>query len=273
MRRAVLLGGRAGAIFSAMRWPVACLLLALAAVPETGAAQDTTAFAGRVLKGWVRSAVNRDALAGAEVVLMDFGRLARTGPTGGFTLVVPSTPYRLQVRRIGYQSKAFRFRTQRDTVEVEFLLMPSAVTLESLTVTAKPEVVSARLQDFERRRRVSATGQFMGPDELAVHRDQRLGDALRHLRGIRIVPYGGYGQSAVSMRGSSGMDPSNLNCHLAVWVDGVLMSTPGRAFDLDSYLVERIAGVEVYNGPAETPMEFDVAGNACGAVVLWTKER
>jgi hypothetical protein len=227
----------------------------------------------RVLKGRVLSGATRQPLVGAEVVLMDLGRLVQTGPTGAFAIEVPAAPYRLQVRRIGYLAKAFRFRTRADTMEVEFLLMPSAVTLDSLTVTGKPTFVSARLQGFERRRLVSATGQFLGPDELAAHRDQRMGDALRHVRGIRIAPLGGFGQSAVSMRGNAGFDPNNTTCHMAVWLDGQLISTPGRPFDLDTYLVERMAAVEIYLGPAETPMEFDAPGNGCGAIVMWTRER
>lgn len=227
----------------------------------------------RVLKGRVLSDANRAPLAGAEVVLMDYARLARTGPSGAFTLNVPDGAFRLQVRRIGYLSKAFRFRTRADTMEIEFALTPSAVVLDSLTVAGKTERISARLADFDRRRKVSATGQFLGTEELALHRDQSVADALRNLRGLRIVPSGN-GQSAISIRGNAGTDPNALNCFMSVWVDGIMMSTPGRPFDLGELRVDRLGGVEVYTGPSELPIEFQSpAAGGCGAILVWTRER
>lgn len=254
------------------------LLLAVAAlalVPLVASAQplpEPPQFP-RVLKGRVLSDANRAPLGGAEIVLMDYSRLARTGPSGAFTLNVPDGSFRLQIRRIGYVSRAFRFRTRADTMEVEFALTPSAVTLDSVTVTGKTERISARLAEFDRRRQVSATGQFLGTEELALHRDQSVADALRNLRGLRIVPSGN-GQSAISIRGNAGTNPGALNCYLAVWVDGIMMSTPGRPFDLGELRVDRLGGVEVYTGPSELPIEFQSpAAGSCGAVLIWTRER
>ena len=225
----------------------------------------------RILKGRVVAEGTRRPLAGAEVVLMDLGRLARTGLTGGFELSVPPPPYRIQVRRIGYLSRAYRIKNEADTLEIEFLLQPSAVQLDSLSVIGKSEPISARLADFERRRRMSATGQFLGIDELTKHGDYRLGDALRRIRGVRVLPFGAGGQTVVSMRGTSGF--SGDNCYLAVWLDGILVSSPGRPYDLEIQRIDRLAGVEIYTGPSDTPIEFDGSGNSCGSLVLWTKER
>ena len=230
-----------------------------------------TGQAPRILKGRVVTEGTRQPLAGAEVVLMDLGRLARTGPAGGFELSVPPPPYRIQVRRIGYLSRAYRIKTEADTLELEFLLQPSAVQLDSLSVIGRIEPISARLADFERRRRLSATGQFLGIDELTKNGDYRLGDALRRLRGVRVIPFGAGGQTAVAMRGSGGLLGSS--CYLAVWLDGVLVSSPGRPYDLEIQRIERLAGVELYTGPADTPIEFDGSGNSCGSLVLWTRER
>ena len=247
---------------------------ALVAIGLFGLVVSPTALmaqAPRILKGRVVSEGTRRPLAGAEVVLMDLGRLARTGLNGVFELTVPPPPYRVQVRRIGYLSRAYRIKNEADTLEIEFLLQPSAVQLDSLSVIGKTEPMSARLADFERRRRVSATGQFLGLDELTKHGDYRLGDALRRLRGVRVLPVGAGGQAAVSMRGSSGM--SGDNCYLAVWLDGIMVSSPGRPYDLEMQHIDRLAAVEVYTGPADTPIEFDGSGNSCGSLVLWTKER
>ena len=234
---------------------------------------QTPAPATRVLKGRVLSEANRAPLVGAEIVLMDFARLTRTGLSGTFILDIPDGPFRLQIRRIGYLSRAFRFRTRSDTMEVEFTLTPSAVVLDSITVAGQANTMSPRLAEFDRRRRISATGQFLGPADLARHQDERLADMLRTLRGLRVVPVGNT-LAAVSMRGNSGMNSSNLNCYLAVWVDGILVSSPGRPYDLELHRIDRTAAIEVYTGPSELPIEFEGPGSGgCGAIVIWTRNR
>ncbi len=236
-----------------------------------GSVANATGQVPRVLKGRVLVDGTRRPLAGAEIVLMDLGSLARTDPAGVFQLTVPPPPYRIQVRRIGFLSRAYRIKNTADTLEVEFVLQPSAVQLESLSVIGKTEPISARLADFERRRRISATGQFLGLEELTKHGDYRLGDALRRLRGVRVIPSGSTGQTVVSMRGASGF--SGDNCYLSVWLDGIQVSAPGRPYDLEIQRIDRLAAVEVYTGPADTPIEFESTGNSCGSLVLWTKER
>lgn len=249
------------------RWSLAGLgLLVLAA-----GSPDLTAQAPRILRGRVVAEGTRQPLAGAEVVLMDLGRLSRTGLSGSFELQVPPPPYRIQVRRIGYHARAYRIKNTADTLEVEFFLAPAAVQLDSISVLGKAASVSARLVDFERRRQVSATGQFLTLDDLTRYGDNRLGDALRRVRGIRVVPFGTGGQTVVSMRGVSGF--SGESCYLAVWLDGILVTSPGRPYDLEVQRIARLAAVEVYSGPAQVPIEFDAPGNSCGVLVLWTKDR
>ena len=106
---------------------------------------DLAAQIPRVLKGRVLVDGTRRPLGGAEVVLMDLGSLARTDAAGLFLLAVPPPPYRIQVRRIGYLSRAYRIKNEADTLEVEFVLQPAAVQLESLSVIGKSEPISARL--------------------------------------------------------------------------------------------------------------------------------
>ncbi len=246
-------------------------LAGLALLGLLAGSPDLAAQAPRILRGRVVSEGTRQPLVGAEVVLMDLGRLARTGLSGAFELQVPPPPYRIQVRRIGFHARAYRIKNEADTLEVEFFLAPSAVQLDSISVLGKPATVSGRLADFERRRQISATGQFLTLDDLTRYGDNRLGDALRRVRGVRVVPYGSGGQTVVSMRGSSGL--SGADCYLAVWLDGVLVTSPGRPYDLEVQRIGRLAAVEVYSGPAEVPIEFDSPGNGCGVLVLWTKDR
>ncbi len=227
--------------------------------------------AQRLLKGRVISEATRLPLSQADISILEVaGATARTGNDGAFQIEVPTGAYRVQIRRIGYEAKAFRIRTRSDTLEVEFSLKPLPVTLDSVSVTGKgPSALSPRLADFERRRKISAGGQFLGPDELAAQADRRLGDALRHLRGLRITPLGSFGQTVSSMRGGFG----GGTCYLPVWLDGILVSTPGRPYDLERHRVDDLMGIEVYTGLADTPVEFGVVGTTCGALVLWTRDR
>jgi hypothetical protein len=86
-----------------------------------------------------------------------------------------------------------------------------------------------------------------------------------------VVAFGTGGQTVVSMRGARRF--SGENCYLAVWLDGVLVISPGRPYDLEIERIGRLAAVEVYSGPAEVPIEFDAPGNNCGVLGLWTKDR
>jgi hypothetical protein len=40
---------------------------------------------------------------------------------------------------------------------------------------------------------------------------------------------------------------------------------------LDTYSPDQVAGIEVYNSPAEIPSMFNMTGSACGVIVVWTK--
>ena len=42
-------------------------------------------------------------------------------------------------------------------------------------------------------------------------------------------------------------------------------------FDIDQWVSpEDVAGMEVYTGPAQVPVEFSTVGSECGVVVIWT---
>lgn len=226
----------------------------------------------RLLKGKVVSEVGRQVLPGADISILD-GPLttARTGMDGAFQVPVPPGAFRVQIRRIGYDARVYRFRLRSDTIEVEFALKPLAVTLESLTVSAAAPRITGRLEDFERRRKVSAGGQFLGPEELIKQQDRSLADGLRHLRGLRIVPVGGFAQAAVTSRESGSMTGGG-SCYLPVWLDGIQVSTPGRPYDLSRHRVDEMAGIEVYVSSAATPIEFTPPGSTCGAIVMWTRD-
>jgi hypothetical protein len=54
-----------------------------------------------------------------------------------------------------------------------------------------------------------------------------------------------------------------------IWVDG--QKAPG--LEIDDIPLRDVEGIEVYNGPATTPMQF-TAGHSmtqCGTIVIWSR--
>ena len=66
----------------------------------------------------------------------------------------------------------------------------------------------------------------------------------------------------------------NNQCYAAVFLDGTPVFTGRRGellFDVNSIPTSQISGIEYYGGSGTVPAEFNVGGNTCGALVIWTK--
>ena len=60
-------------------------------------------------------------------------------------------------------------------------------------------------------------------------------------------------------------------CPMQVYIDAVAMPTP---FSLDLLPPpNNLAGIEMYTGPATTPLQFGGADRRCGVILVWTKDR
>ena len=170
--------------------------------------------------------------------------------------------------------------------------------LEPVTVTERPEVISARLAGFERRRLLKqGSASFFLGEEIRKRGTMRLTDALRRARGVVIVdsetgdklvassrtqlPSGGGflvrsvakskgGSSPNSGGGSStaGLAP----CVMPIAVDGHLKE---KSFAIDEVPVTDVHGIEVYPGAASIPAEFGSMkpDGWCGLVMIWTRAR
>ena len=88
-------------------------------------------------------------------------------------------------------------------------------------------------------------------------------------------------RGAQSLAGTLVLDQSdvrrgapNNQCYAAVFLDGVPVFTGRRGqllFDINTIPTAQIAGIEYYGGAGSLPPEFNVGGNTCGALVIWTK--
>lgn len=232
-------------------------LLVLAGVPVSLAAQGV--LTGRT----ILSDSTRQPLPGVELVLEHPATTVATDSEGRFS--VGNIPWGIQtivVRKIGYRPARLRLTmAANDTVDVEIPMAAAAVQLEPIEVTAS--TVRPGMEDFARRRLVGL-GKFFDAKDLRRAEGRRLSDLLAGVRGVRVVTRG---LRAIVVSRRSG-------CPMAVWLDGVQLSGPGRRVtqDINEFPISSLEGVEVFSGIGETPAELSgQGGGSCGTVSLWTR--
>lgn len=265
-----------------MRLPPAVLVAAmLASLPSRAAAQ--------AVRGIVVDDSNLSPVAGAMVRLVVDGELGNgreTDDEGRFFLAVDRDgEYQLEVARLGYattRSQPFTI-VQGDTLDVEFRVLPDAVLLAPITVTAR----SNRGRDlFERRREEWGRGIFLGPDEIAALAPDHPAKVLKGLENVDVR--WGWGLSSSGMPGPipSVRTVQGRGCVLYM-VDYVPVRESlfgggdWAGYQLGSLGGEDIVAVEVYRSVLEVPKELQrytyrlsPSGGLglvhCGLVVFWT---
>ncbi len=147
-----------------------------------------------------------------------------------------------------------------------------AVGLDRTPIELEGIVVSEERMErtLDRRgfyqRKARGMGRFMTKAELEERNKILLSEALRGVSGVQVISYEG-AQVAVSRR-------RGRTCPLKVFLDGLAMggfdSSSPQAFDLDSIPLEGTAGIEVYVGTSEIPIQYSQF-NQCGVVLVWTE--
>lgn len=193
-----------------------------------------------------------------------------TGPNGRFRVrdLNPGA-YFLIVRRIGFEASSLRLElSPGDTVRPALVLQRAATTLD--TVAIRAQRLTPAMQEFEARRKLGF-GQFMTQEEIDKRHVEGLQDLLATFNGVKMLP----GSWPMSRR----MDAIRT-CPYEVYVDGVKLPAPSSAprdggiFSIDNIAVPReLAGIEVYNGAAEIPLQYKATsgGGFCGVILLWTR--
>ena len=235
----------------------------VAAAGDTGAVQ---APRGRArVSGTV---VNRAGapVANARVGLMGSSAATMTKANGEFVLdSLPAGTQALVVRQLGYSPTevpvALSARTPtRVTVKLG-VLVPQLTPVE---VTSRREEGLQKV-GFLDRKRTSAGGHFITPEEMERRKPIKFSDVLRTMPGLSVSESNGQAM-ITSTRSAQG------NGCVTVYVDGAPWQQiePG---DLDTFVQpNEVAAVEVYNG-ASIPAQFTTPGQSCAAVVVWTKTR
>ena len=171
---------------------------------------------------------------------------------------LPAGRIEVDLRAIGYLGRRDYIGIQNGaTKEQRFGLAFTGDAMPELVVSARREKLMGRYQDYHRRE-AAGNGVFIGWSEIAQKGYSRLGDALRNVRGVRVQ---------CRTQDCTIMMARSTQCSPTIWMDGTENSLFGANMPIGD-----IYGIEVYRGAGEIPAEY--AGNsACGAVVLWSKNR
>jgi hypothetical protein len=215
----------------------------------------------------------------ANVELLGLGR-AQSDAAGlfRFSAVPGGGPILLHVTRIGFQPllKVIRL-PDADSVDIDVTLRPSITRLAPVLVREDSTITSlADPTGFERRRRSSIGGHFITDADIERSRSLNTSQILRTVPGVRVNTRG----EVVVERGAITVE--GPPCHTAiVFVDGVAIPTEKKAFtnqydddtgfSVDQIPIQFIRGIEVYAGPAATPVELRSSRTVCGTVAIWTR--
>jgi len=254
------------------------LLLLLLLLPADGLHPQTVE--GRVLESGSERPIPL-----AQVFLLDtaFAVVDRTfsDHDGAFRLQ-SSEPGSFFVRAgaMGYRTKVDGVVELADggVIPVAFFLIPEPVPVEGVEV----EVERRRSEEFLQiqgfyERREEGFGQFITPDEI---RERQVRDFQRLFQKTPIEVAGGLSGTVLRIRGRCPRDllPS-------VYVNGALVdlrwdkpasswADPEVRGGLEEVVwVADILAVEIYAGPATTPLQWSGSdpNRTCGTVVIWTK--
>ena len=194
--------------------------------------------------------------------------------------VAPERPAVLQLRRIGYASRALEIAAGSNQASLRVTLSASALQLDTAKIVG--DARSQMLAGFEHRRSLGAgSATFITREQIDKQMALRTIDVVRRAVGTRVIDSSGVllvassrgaktiiAGSAIGKNAKSGDDLAP--CVMRVAVDGMIREW---GYSLDEIDPKELHGVEVYPGPATIPAEFSgMRKDAyCGLVMIWTR--
>lgn len=215
--------------------------------------------------GVVRDSAGKP-LDNADIGIVELKLLARSADNGRFMLrgLIPGT-YDVSVRRLGYAPQAFRVVVVAGErpPEVAVTLEAQAAVLDAIAVNQVERRRRAWIEDFHRRR-VQGIGTYVTRGDIRARSATKPSDLFRNSPGVRIVRDKGLRVNVTATQINA-----NLDCPPLLWIDG----QKAHGLELDDIPMHDIEGIELYNGPATTPMQFSGTAGArsCGTIVIWTR--
>ena len=222
-------------------------------------------------------------LAGAEITIPALNLAARADSLGKFLFKsIPKGAFRVIIRRVGYNAIAINARfSGRDTLAADFALIPSAVSLDTVSVVGEARQ-HGKFLEFEDRR-THGGGAFLTRSDLDKQNDRQLGEIVARLPGLRVNRYGAESAVASSRwsggtgRGGDAMDRRKgapRGCYSQIYIDNVRVfsSDAGEAlFNINSIPPSTIQGIEYYASREETPIQYASHRAECGTMLIWTR--
>ncbi|MES2178943.1 MAG: carboxypeptidase regulatory-like domain-containing protein [Gemmatimonadota bacterium] len=229
---------------------------------------------GATLAGFVRadSSATRP-VADAEVTLTDIGKTVTTDAKGAYRMIgIPPGEHTLSVRRIGYMPADARVTFVANARLTRNIELTRVALLDSMRVVAQ----SRAMRTFEEHRR-TGLGTFLTREDLAKKEGQTMAAVMTQIPGVALRREGSHAFIAPNRKGPA-LDENRGVCYSAVYVDNVLVYSPGRLyetkedrFDINTISPDKIEAIEMYMSPASTPNMYAGLNRSCGVVVIWTR--
>ncbi len=225
----------------------------------------------QTIHGTVTEAGSGQPVGSVAVALVDAAGAvvarAASDDSGRFALGArePGT-YRVRFAAPGYRPAESRLMVLGgdQTAQVSAVLEPlAALALDTVVVEGRR--VPRYLEGFERRRHF-AWGTFFTAGRLEGTGSRKFTDLTPRFPGF-IIKYDQLGHRTIS---NNRRELHQGACPPLVYVDGSLVGDASN-YDLDTIKVDWIAGIEVYNSQAFTPLEFNTVDAVCGVIVIWLK--
>jgi hypothetical protein len=220
-------------------------------------------------KGTLRGVVSDSAgapISNANVGIVALKELTRTDDHGRFAFrKLPPGEVEVSVRRLGYQPHSvYVVVTPASVDSLSVKLVPQPAALEGVAVSAAGFRRRQGIEEFHQRR-IRGLGDYITREEILSRGTNKPTDLLRNMAGIRIVNLRGGGTGVRFMSASS----MRRDCAPMLWIDG--QKAPGM--EIDALSASDLEGIELYNGPSTTPMQFaqSASSSTCGTIIVWSR--
>jgi carboxypeptidase family protein/TonB-dependent receptor-like protein len=232
----------------------------------------TSTASGPVHRGTARvsglvRAPSGNVLPGARVALRGTDVETVADANGAYSLAnLPAGTQTIEARAIGFVPIARSVTlTSKRPVHFDVRFDSAARILQTVEVTGKL-IYDRATQEFNEAKK-RGFGYFIDRETIENRQPFSTTDLLRTAPGVMVTTSGQPGSSAnIVIRGGGGFSGS---CQPGIVVDGLPLG--GDAGDIDLLArPEDIAGLAVYRGPSEVPVQYASAGS-CGLIQIWTR--
>lgn len=197
-------------------------------------------------------------MSGARVLVWGTGLETTTRSSGHFDLNgLPSGTFSVEARSLGFEPRLEAVElSAHHPASIDISLKERVHELSRVVVMGKVSRVPPDIAGFLGRVK-NGMGHYITANDNALKNAFAISDALRATPGVQVVPSGSFGH-VILLRGG---------CVPSVYLDGIPMADGYET--VDDIPPQQVAGIEVYAGASEAPVQYQT--NGCGVVLVWTK--